>query len=79
MCYNTYMVKITIQADLKCQELKKELFFTIKVFCDVFITIGLIVFLVYRWFGAEVIAGLVLDCAEEYAVSFHLDRFYCIL
>ena len=48
MCYNTYMVKITIQADLKCQELKKELFFTIKVFCDVFITIGLIVFLFYR-------------------------------
>jgi len=48
MCYNTYMVKITIQADLKCQELKKEVFFSIKVFCDVFITIGLIVFLFYR-------------------------------
>ena len=53
--------------------------FHYKVFCDVLITIGLIVFLFSRRFEAEIISGLVLDCREEYALRFHLDRVDCIL
>ena len=33
----------------------------------------------YRWFEAEVIAGLVLDCGEMFALSLHLARFYRII